>query len=199
MNCQDNYDKELHEPSIREIIGSLLDDKYAIGPRATDIQTLKAKLKVIYSPSISDIDSFIAKHHTKVHKELKKFKMEMTQFDKIDALEQALIPCGDYKDCITFFKLAYPNTSAPDRNFLQFAQNIREFEPDARVTAGSLQYSAASATSVTTTTADHSMATLQQQMLIMQQQIATLTSALTSHAAAAVSTAAMKSPTEYCW
>jgi len=198
---EDNDDKELHELSIRDIIGSL-DDKYASGARSADILTLKAKLQITYSPSLSDVDSFIASHHTKVHKELKKFNIEMSQFDKIDALEKALVSCGDYKDCIKFFKLTYPNTTDVNRNFLQFAQNIREYEPEARATAGSNSYSAASATESTDDISPHDLKKI---LFTMQQQITTMSHILAAphHSAAAAASAptpvALEYPEEYCW
>jgi len=196
---QDNDEKELHELTIREIIGSL-DDEYGIGARPSDIGKLQAKLKIPYSSLNGTIDQFISTH-SKVHKELKAFKEEMSQHDKIQALEKALGPCNQYKDCIKHFKLTYPSLDDANRNFLTFSKKVKDYEVEEGVTLADRQYTAASATANNYgVPVDYAM--LLQQMVTIQNQITALAAVPSPpylHAAAAATTSLLEPPTDYCW
>jgi len=197
---EDNDYKELHQLSIRDIVGSLYE-QYGEEPHTTDVTTLKERLLTLYSPATMSVDQFISTHSA-VHTHLRSIGLEMNHFDKIDALEKALRPCTLYDRAIDHFMLTYPNVTDKNRNFLQFSKAIRDYAPKTNeATAASRGYSTAAAVTTAATSAPDVL-TLQQQMLSMQQNIAQLTQALRSAGVMTQSAAAattMEQPNAYCW
>jgi len=196
---EDNDYKELHQLSIRDIVGSLYE-QYGEEPHSADVSILKERLLTPFSPATMSIDQFISTHSA-VHAHLRSINLEMNHFDKIDALEKALRPCMLYDRPIDHFMLTYPNVTDKNRNFLQFSKAIRDYAPKTNeATAASRGYSTAA--TVTAAASAPDVQALQQQMLNMQQHLVQLAQAIKSagvvkQTAAAATT--MEQPNAYCW